>query len=61
MRRESGVKALRKAVEGRKRYLINSLISAGVFKKGEHQLFALTLTDLEREYANNLANQGEKE
>ncbi|MBY0157994.1 Fur-regulated basic protein FbpA [Cytobacillus oceanisediminis] len=54
-------KHLRKAVEGRKRYLINSLISAGVFKKGEHQLFALTLTDLEREYANNLANQGEKE
>jgi Fur-regulated basic protein A len=54
-------KHLRKAVEGRKRYLINSLISAGVFKIGEHQLFELTLTDLEREYANSMASQGEKE
>ncbi|MBX9974625.1 Fur-regulated basic protein FbpA [Cytobacillus firmus] len=54
-------KHLRKAVEGRKRYLINSLISAGVFKKGEHHLFELTLTDLEREYANSMTRQGEKE
>nr|WP_206763083.1 Fur-regulated basic protein FbpA [Cytobacillus firmus] len=54
-------KYLRKAVEGRKRYLINSLISAGVYKKGEHHLFELTLTDLEREYANSMTRQGEKE
>lgn len=54
-------KYLRKAVEGRKRYLINSLISAGVYKKGELHLFELTLSDLEREYANSMTMQGEND
>ncbi|MCM3706338.1 MULTISPECIES: Fur-regulated basic protein FbpA [Cytobacillus] len=54
-------KYLRKAVEDRKRYLINSLISAGVYEIGERHLFELTLSDLEREYANCMTMLGEND
>jgi len=41
---------LRKAVETRKRYLINKLINVGVYKIESSHLFVLTLTELEDEY-----------
>ncbi|TYR80792.1 Fur-regulated basic protein FbpA [Priestia megaterium] len=45
---------LRNAVRKRKQYLINELIKKGVYKKGNHHLFELTLTDLEKAYQSNL-------
>jgi hypothetical protein len=36
-------------VEKRKEFIINMQISFGVFKKGDRQLFELTLSELEEE------------
>lgn len=43
---------IRNAIEKRKHFLINKLIGLGFFKKGDIQLFELTLTELETEYQN---------
>ncbi|MFP7296392.1 Fur-regulated basic protein FbpA [Neobacillus niacini] len=43
-------KILREAVENRRLELINKLIAFGVYKKEEHHLFELSLTDLENEF-----------
>jgi hypothetical protein len=52
-------KQLRLAVEQRKKYLINYLISTGIYKKNERHLFELTLTDLENEYKKWFRNHKE--
>ncbi|MEH7458329.1 Fur-regulated basic protein FbpA [Bacillus sp. JJ1127] len=41
---------LRFAVENRKRYLIDQLIGAGVFKVLDRQLYELSLEELEKEF-----------
>ncbi|MGJ7919782.1 Fur-regulated basic protein FbpA [Neobacillus sp. LXY-4] len=43
-------KIIRRAIEKRRQYLIEQLIGMGYYKKGDNQLFELTLTDLEEEY-----------
>jgi hypothetical protein len=48
---------LRKALEKRKHFLINKLISAGMYKKNDTHLFELNLTDLEEEYSKIKDNQ----
>lgn len=42
----------RKAVEDRRKKLINQLITFNIYQKEEKQLFDLTLTELENEYRN---------
>ncbi|MED1471804.1 Fur-regulated basic protein FbpA [Bacillus salipaludis] len=42
---------LRDAVEKKKRYLINKLITLGAYKKDDKHLFELTLNELEEEYS----------
>ncbi|MFB9760718.1 Fur-regulated basic protein FbpA [Ectobacillus funiculus] len=41
---------LRHAVEKKKQYLIDQLISLGFYQKDSHYLFEWTLSDLEKEY-----------
>lgn len=41
---------LRKAVENRRKKLIDALIAFNVYKKEDQHLFELSLTDLENEY-----------
>jgi len=41
---------LRAAVRQRKQYLIEELLKKGIYKKENHHLFELTLSDLEKEY-----------
>ncbi|GKU84743.1 Fur-regulated basic protein FbpA [Niallia sp. NCCP-28] len=41
---------LLKAVEYRKETLIQQLISFGIYKKESHQLYELTLSEIELEY-----------
>lgn len=41
---------LRDAVEKKKQYLINQLITLGFYKKDNQHLFEWTLSDLEKEY-----------
>lgn len=41
---------LRKAIESRRRKLIDKLIAFNVYKKDDKHLFELTLTELEKEY-----------
>ena len=43
-------KLLRTAVRQRKQYLIEELLKKGIYKKENHHLFELTLSDLEKEY-----------
>jgi Fur-regulated basic protein A len=53
MNRIGGIKMenlLRAAVRQRKQYLIEELLKKGVYKKENHHLFELTLSDLEKEY-----------
>lgn len=40
---------LKRAVENRRRKLIEKLIASNVYKKGDQQLFELTLTEIENE------------
>ncbi|WOD61961.1 Fur-regulated basic protein FbpA [Niallia taxi] len=42
---------LKELVDRRKHYIIDSLIAAKHYKKGEQHLYELTLTDLEIEFA----------
>lgn len=49
---------LRKAVERKRNFLINKLISKGVYKKNDLHLFELTLSDLEEEYHKMRNNKG---
>jgi len=41
---------LRKAVEDRRKKLIDKLITFNIYKKGDKHLFELSLTELENEY-----------
>ncbi|TLS38746.1 Fur-regulated basic protein FbpA [Pseudalkalibacillus caeni] len=41
---------LRQALEKKRRFYINHLIAAGVYKKSDSHLYECTLTDLEKEY-----------
>ncbi|MGM0878704.1 MAG: Fur-regulated basic protein FbpA [Bacillota bacterium] len=41
---------LRKAIENKRLFLINRLISEGIYTENDTHLFELTLTDLEEEY-----------
>lgn len=41
---------LREAIQIRKEFLINQLLSIGVYKKESVHLYELCLSDLEREY-----------
>ncbi|MFB5283011.1 Fur-regulated basic protein FbpA [Peribacillus sp. Hz7] len=41
---------LRKAVEDRRKKLIDKLIAFKIYKKGDKHLFELSLTELENEY-----------
>jgi hypothetical protein len=53
MNRIGGIKMenlLRAAVWQRKQYLIEELLKKGIYKKENHHLFELTLSDLEKEY-----------
>ena len=43
---------LRKAVEDRRKKLIDKLIAYKVYKKDDKHLFELSLTELEKEYKN---------
>ncbi|MCD8509460.1 MAG: Fur-regulated basic protein FbpA [Bacillus sp. (in: Bacteria)] len=43
-------KYIQEAIRSKKDYLINELIQMGIYKKGERQLYELTLTELEMEY-----------
>lgn len=45
---------LREAVFRRKEKLIQKLIELGVYKKEEHHLYELTLSEIEIEYHNEL-------
>ncbi|HET7629649.1 MAG TPA: Fur-regulated basic protein FbpA [Bacillales bacterium] len=42
---------LRKAVERKKQTYIQRLLDAGIYKSGNCQLYELTLSELEKEYA----------
>jgi hypothetical protein len=46
----------RKAVEDRKKRLIDMLIAFNVYKKDDKHLFELTLSELENEYRKSLSN-----
>lgn len=41
---------LRKAVQLKKKHLINKLIKQGIYKKNNKHLYELTLNELEKEY-----------
>lgn len=41
-----------RALEKKKHFLIDKLISRGIYKKNNTHLFELSLTDLEEEYHN---------
>ncbi|WP_338788742.1 Fur-regulated basic protein FbpA [Metabacillus sp. FJAT-53654] len=43
---------LREAVSKRKEKLIQKLLDLGVYKKEEHHLYELTLSEIETEYQN---------
>ncbi|SDY09205.1 Fur-regulated basic protein A [Evansella caseinilytica] len=43
-------KMFQKAITMKKNALINGLIGMGIYKKGDQQLYELTLTELEKEY-----------
>lgn len=43
-------KLLRRAVQLKRKKLINRLIKSGVYKKNNKHLYELTLSDLEKEY-----------
>lgn len=47
-------KFIQEAIRVKKDYLINELIKMGIYKKGERQLYELTLTELEMEYKRQL-------
>ncbi len=49
----------RKAIEKKRNFLINKLISRGIYKKNGVHLFELTLSDLEEEYNKIGNNKGE--
>ncbi|MDQ1005232.1 hypothetical protein QFZ28_005810 [Neobacillus niacini] len=53
---------LREAIQIRKEFLINQLLSIGVYKKENVQLYQLCLSDLEREYRlfNEMGKTSEK-
>ncbi|MDU0414584.1 Fur-regulated basic protein FbpA [Bacillus paralicheniformis] len=44
---------LKKAVEMRKKQLIQRLIQLGIYKKEERHLYELSLSELESEYQSN--------
>ncbi|MBZ5752927.1 MULTISPECIES: Fur-regulated basic protein FbpA [Metabacillus] len=54
---------LREAIQIRKEFLIDQLLSIGVYKKENVQLYELCLSDLEREYRlfNEMGKTSEKE
>ncbi|MBQ6445943.1 Fur-regulated basic protein FbpA [Cytobacillus oceanisediminis] len=39
------------AIQNRRNYLIDQLLSVGIYKKENAQLYELCLSDLEREYS----------
>jgi hypothetical protein len=47
-----GMGQLSRAVTRRKEKLIQKLLALGVYKKDEHHLYELTLSEIESEYQN---------
>ncbi|MGM7722358.1 Fur-regulated basic protein FbpA [uncultured Metabacillus sp.] len=45
---------LREAVFRRKEKLIQKLLALGIYKKEEHHLYELTLSEIETEYLNEI-------
>ncbi|MQR94479.1 Fur-regulated basic protein FbpA [Fictibacillus phosphorivorans] len=48
---------IRQAIEERKKHLINTLLSKGIYKKNDQHLFQLTLSELEFEFRQILYDQ----
>jgi hypothetical protein len=52
--RNKEMSQLREAVFRRKEKLIKKLLELGVYKKDEHHLYELTLSEIETEYHNEI-------